>query len=153
MSIFSWLSSKPDPKNTVVNRVKPNHSKSEVRSNPAAAPSEPAQRRFNTRRESRQDSCFITVIIDKNHEIPATVVNFSETGLGLVTKEPINSGTSVEVTLALKGELPVMVPAKIMSCRKADQEYMLGLKTSVLGGRYASLLKNLNLHGSAFSTS
>lgn len=149
MSIFNWLFSKPEPKNTELNSVK-----GSVHSNPTAAtPDDTTEKRINERKEHRQDSFFMTMIKHQNQEMQATVVNFSETGLGLVTKEPLDSGTAIEVTLALKGAQPVVVPAKIMRCTNINEEYVVGIKTSVLGAKYASLLRNLNLHGSAYSLS
>ena len=149
MSIFSWLFSKPEPKNTESNAVK-----GSMRNNSTAAtPDDSTEKRINQRKEPRHDSFFMTMIKHQNQNIMATVVNFSETGLGLVTKEPLHSGDTIELTLALKGAQPVVVPAKIMRCLNIDKEYVVGIQTSISGAKYAPLLRNLNLHGSAYSLS
>lgn len=102
----------------------------------------------NQRNHSRYNSLFSAKIWHQKQPIPATVINYSETGVGIIVDKEIELNDSIELELLPRHGRPITVKADVKRCLEVDNKYMVGAQITIIGGKYASTFRNLELHGS-----
>ena len=133
MSFLNVFSGKKTPKQKVV-----------------FSPSEKlASKPIEKRKEVRHDSYLSTLINVDGKDIFATIVNFSETGFGILAGKPFDSDKPIELSLSLKDAEPVKVVLDVKSCREVDCEYMIGAKVIKFCEHQADLFKTLSQYRTA----
>ena len=130
MSFLNIFSSKKTPKQKVVF----NHEERQV--------IKPVEKR----KELRHDSYLSTLINVDGNDIFATIVNFSETGFGILAGKAFDSDKPIELSLSLKHAEPVKITLDVKSCREVDCEYMIGAKVINFCEHQAALFKTLSQH-------
>jgi len=103
----------------------------------------------NKRKYSRHESLFSTKIRHQKHRLSATVINYSETGLGMLVDEPMKLNDSIELQLEPRGGKPVVLQAKIKRCLNMNNKFMVGAQIGILGGEYANLFRQMDVYGIA----
>lgn len=101
----------------------------------------------NQRNYNRYNSLFSAKIRHQKQSFAATVINYSETGVGILVDNSIELNDSIELELLPRGGRPITVKADVKRCSEVDNKYMLGAQISIIGGKYASIFRNLDIHG------
>jgi len=92
----------------------------------------------NKRSETRQNTFCSATVKYQNQELIATVLNYSETGLGMLIGKPLAANEPIEITLSGRTDQPVTIKADIKRCYHTGNDYMLGVHTTTFDEAYVS---------------
>ena len=106
---------------------------------------------LNKRKYDRHDSLFATNIKHHMHKQRATVINYSETGLGMIVDKPMSLNDSVELELQARSGQPIMVKANIKRCFQLNNKFMVGVHIDTADGKFGTVFMQLDINGPQLS--
>ena len=80
------------------------------------------------RSETRHPSYLSANLGGKAKSIFATIINVSNSGLGIRSAKPFNKGDTVDVFLTSKQRDRLKIKINVLACRENNGEYFLGTK-------------------------
>ena len=95
------------------------------------------------RLEQRHPSHFSSIVTFENKESTATVLNFSKSGLSILSAREIPPNEPFEIELAFNSERNVHVAFKSISCQKVETGYLVGAKLVEPSNQYDSLFTKI----------
>ena len=110
-----------------------------------------AKKVLNKRKYDRHDSLFATNIRHHTHKQRATVINYSETGLGMLVDKPMSLNDSIELELQALGCRPIMVKANIKRCYRLNNKFMVGAHIETTDGKFGTVFRQLDVYGPQLS--
>ena len=102
-----------------------------------------ASSQLERRREHRHPSHFSSIVTFENKESTATVLNFSKSGLSILSAREIPPNEPFEIELAFNSERNVHVAFKSISCQKVETGYLVGAKLVEPSNQYDSLFTKI----------
>lgn len=106
----------------------------------------PSHSQLERRLEKRHLSHFSATLSQKNtdtQECIATVLNFSKSGLAILSTKAIPTNEIINIQLAFNSERSVEVLFKITSCREVETGFMIGCQLAEPNAHYESLVHKI----------
>ena len=125
MGMFDFLSKTKTP-----GRVKQRSTKTEtLRRTSAKLDSRHTHSKIEERRnEYRHPTYLSTIVKQNNQDTFGTIINFSESGFGILLGKEFKEHDILDMTLSMNNEAPLNVRLNIQSCRQVDGEYFIGAR-------------------------
>jgi len=121
------------------------HNKNEVHTKLNTAPT--IQER---RQEARHETSLSTVLQHNEQIILATIINLSKTGLGILAGKSFDKNELFEVSIPHKKNNSVILSLCVQSCRKIDDDYLVGAKVVSACANHAQLFNAIRGANVAF---
>ncbi len=102
-----------------------------------------ATSQIERRLEQRHLSHFSAIVTQQTQENIATVLNFSESGLAILSTKPIQPNEVFDVELAFNSERNITTTFKALSCRKVETGYIIGAKLLKPCNQYSGLFTKI----------
>lgn len=106
-----------------------------------------AKKLVNHRKAVRHESLFTAKLKHKEQDIAALIINYSDTGIGMIVEREMDLDEPVELELTPKGSETVTVKANIKRCSVSDNKFMVGAQLESLGKKYAAIFRAIHILG------
>lgn len=101
---------------------------------------------MDKRKEVRYPSHRSSIVKHDNQRFYTTIINFSASGVGFLSGQPLNTGEEVELIFEVEIEKEMVfydIPIVIVRCAEDEFEYNIGAHLNKVTFEYRQLLKKL----------
>ncbi|VAW44148.1 hypothetical protein MNBD_GAMMA04-2148 [hydrothermal vent metagenome] len=98
---------------------------------------------IDRRLEQRHLSHFSATVMQQDQESVATVLNFSKSGLAILSTKPIQPNDIFSIELAFNSERNITTFFKSISCQKVETGYLIGAKLLKPCSQYSGLFTKI----------
>ncbi|WP_028487438.1 PilZ domain-containing protein [Thiomicrorhabdus chilensis] len=98
------------------------------------------------RQAERYPSHKASILMIDGRQIYTTIINFSASGVGILSAATIEPGTQVELQFEVELDsriTSIQIPIEIVRCSDDDDEHLIGAKLQTVTFEYRALLKKL----------